>query len=62
MPDLLRPSKLNLNTDSDGTLGGLIPSELVFPETYALVKEKFPAWLTNWVGAEKEIVEEREMN
>lgn len=57
--DLDRPSALELKTDGEGTLGGLSPMELVYPENYALIKERFPDWLMNWVGGEKEIVEER---
>ena len=59
MPDLERPTQLELKTDAEGTLGGLLPNELVYPEAYALIKERFPAWLMNWVGGEQEIVEER---
>jgi hypothetical protein len=59
MDELERPTELDLKTDGEGTLGGLLPNELVYPENYALVKERFPAWLISWVGGEKEIVEER---
>lgn len=57
--DLDRPTQLELKTDAEGTLGGLLPADLVYPEEYALVKERFPEWLVNWVGEETEMVEER---
>lgn len=59
IPDLERPIQLELKTDAEGTLGGLILTDLVYPASFALVKEGFPAWLTDWVGEEKELVEER---
>lgn len=59
IPDLERPVQLELKTDIEGTLGGLMPYGLVYPESYALVKERFPTWLLDWVGEEEEEVEER---
>ena len=59
IPDLERPLHLDLKTNTDGSLGGLMLRQLVYPETFALVKERFPDWLMNWIGGEKEIVEER---
>ncbi|WP_052594032.1 sacsin N-terminal ATP-binding-like domain-containing protein [Aureispira sp. CCB-QB1] len=59
IPDLERPTQLELKTNTENSLGGLLPAELVYPEEYALVKERFPDWLMNWVGEEEELVEER---
>ncbi|BDS12522.1 sacsin N-terminal ATP-binding-like domain-containing protein [Aureispira anguillae] len=59
IPDLERPISLDLKTDAEGTLGGLLPNELVYPATYALIKERFPTWLMDWVGEEEEEIEER---
>ncbi len=59
MNDFDRPLQLELKTDADGSIGGLIPNQLVYPEKFALVKERFPAWLMQWVGDAQEIVEER---
>lgn len=56
--DMERPLTLQLNTDQDASIVGLSPQQMVYPEQFALVKERLPEWLMNWIGGEKEILEE----
>jgi len=53
-----RPMKLELLTDDNHSIAGLIPIDLVYPQQFGLVKEQLPKWLIDWIGEEKEILEE----
>lgn len=58
MPDLERPNQLELRTNTEGSLAGLACKSLVYPNSFALVKEQLPTWLVEWLDGAEELVEE----
>lgn len=54
-----RPQEIQLQTDENNTLAGLVVAQLVYPASMALPHEQLPTWLEDWLeGEEIECYEE----
>ena len=58
LDDANRPIDVTIISDDARSLAGVKTSDHVYPNSFALVKERLPNWLITWIANEKEMYEE----